>query len=49
MGEKLRIASYNYHSVKHNAGAVKALCGESDLIFLQKTILIDYDNAFWRV
>ena len=26
--------------------AVKALCEESDLIFQQETMLIDFDNAF---
>ena len=46
MREKLRIASYNCHLVNHNAGVVKALCEESNLIFLQKTMLIDFDNVF---
>ena len=32
--------------MKHNTGAVKALCEKSDLIFLQETMLIDFDNAF---
>ena len=46
MGEKLRIASDNCRWEKHNAGVVKALCEESDLIFLEETMLIGFDNAF---